>query len=276
MDRSLRLALGLGFVLSVPAAVTAGCFLDKEPVCVLDGDCPNGDTCTAGRCQPRKCKSDTECGVSSQCVTHTCESGTCKADFKTGPLPADQQTPNDCQKRTCDGRGNLETVADPTDVPLDDGNPCTDEVCDASGGAHPFSMAGAGCQLTAVDQGVCDGAGMCVQCVSSDTCTAGDHPRCSDHHCVSCDNGVQDGDEQDVDCGGACPQQCILGTCTMDSDCKTGLSCSVGVCRWANGHSCANDAECKSLLCAAQTCQACTTNSECASQHCNAGACSAP
>jgi hypothetical protein len=280
MSNTLRLALGLGFVLGLPAALAAGCFLDREGACSLDGECPPGDACTGGRCQPKPCKSDAECGVSNECVTHTCVDGTCKAAFRTGPLPAEQQTPNDCLQRSCDGRGNVQTLPDSTDVPLDDGNACTDEVCGADGGEHPFSMAGAACLLTAVDDGVCDGAGTCVQCVASASCTSGDHPRCWDHHCVSCDNGVQDGDEQEVDCGGACPQQCALGPCTMDADCKSGLQCSGGLCRWANGHSCTNDSECKSLLCAgptdAKTCQACTTNNQCASQHCSSGACSAP
>lgn len=279
MNRPLHLALGLCITLSLPAVVTAGCFMDREDPCTLDSQCGQGNVCTAGRCKPKPCKSDAECGVSNECVTHTCAAGTCKADFRTGPLPAEQQTPNDCLKRSCDGHGNIESLPDTTDVPLDDGDPCTDEVCGAEGAEHPFSAAGAVCALTAVDQGVCDGAGVCVQCVSSDGCTVGVEPRCRDHQCVSCSNGVQDGDEQGVDCGGACPAQCILGPCTMDADCKAGLQCGNGLCRLANGASCANDAECKSMLCAGtseKTCQACTANSQCASLQCSAGVCAAP
>ncbi|MFO7563917.1 MAG: hypothetical protein R6X02_14820 [Enhygromyxa sp.] len=47
----------------------------------------------------------------------------------------------------------------------------------------------------------------------------------------SCFNGVQDGDETDVDCGGSCGDTCLDGDlCMVDGDCITGL-CNTGVCK---------------------------------------------
>ncbi len=46
----------------------------------------------------------------------------------------------------------------------------------------------------------------------------------------SCDNGLQDGDETDVDCGGDTCQPCSVGqTCLVDPDCRSGV-CDDGVC----------------------------------------------
>ena len=47
----------------------------------------------------------------------------------------------------------------------------------------------------------------------------------------TCINGVRDGDESDVDCGGSCPAGCGVGQgCGDNSDCASNL-CTDGVCR---------------------------------------------
>ena len=48
------------------------------------------------------------------------------------------QTPGDCKNEVCDGNGKVTPVPDDADVPLDDGNPCTDEACSA-GAPSPSS-----------------------------------------------------------------------------------------------------------------------------------------
>ncbi len=76
---------------------------------------------------------------------------------------------------------------------------------------------------------VCNGAGSCVACVSDQDCS-GDHAHCSPAGCTSCNDGVQNGDESDVDCGGAC-QKCSLGQrCVMKKDCGPHLDCENGIC----------------------------------------------
>ena len=47
----------------------------------------------------------------------------------------------------------------------------------------------------------------------------------------TCFNGVQDGDETDVDCGGMCQNTCLDGgLCMIDGDCIADL-CNMGVCK---------------------------------------------
>ncbi|HVX90321.1 MAG TPA: carbohydrate-binding protein [Candidatus Paceibacterota bacterium] len=81
----------------------------------------------------------------------------------------------------------------------------------------------------------CGSGGSCTQtadCSTGFTCAGGScHPLCetnpTDPHCVanSCVNGMKDGSETDVDCGGNCPD-CGKGQkCGSDADCGSGLSC---------------------------------------------------
>jgi hypothetical protein len=136
--------------------------------------------------------------------------------------------------------------------------------------------------MNKMNEGVCDGLGTCVECVSSTDCHAGEQARCDSgqHVCVSCSNGVEDSDELGVDCGGACPLKCVLEGCAADLDCASG-HCSGGQCRLANAAACTGNAQCESLHCVTQgatkTCQACNGSSACATgQQCVNGACSAP
>lgn len=281
MKSPLRTALGLAFALSVPAAAALGCILGMEQACTEESDCSKGNLCAAGACQPRPCMSDAECGATTECEAHACVGGKCQTTEAPAGSLAMMQLPGDCQRRTCDGHGNLETVLDPSDVPPDDGNPCTDEVCGADGAAlHQSSMPESAC-MNGTNAGVCDGLGSCVECVSNADCLAGDHPRCDSgaHACISCSNGVADTDELGVDCGGSCPLKCVLEGCAADPECSSG-HCSGGQCRLANAQACTGNAQCTSLHCVAQgptkTCQACNGSSPCSSGQCVSGACTAP
>ena len=82
----------------------------------------------------------------------------------------------------------------------------------------------------------CDNAThQCVQksCEKDEDC--GKTAKCfradeSKGYCVSCSNGVADGDETDVDCGGSCSTKCANGKkCLQNSDCTNG-TCSNNVC----------------------------------------------
>jgi hypothetical protein len=66
----------------------------------------------------------------------------------------------------------------------------------------------------------------------------------------ACDDGVENGDESDVDCGGSC-DPCDDGDgCGDPNDCTSGR-CVAGVCtaRIATGAACAADGECASGMC---------------------------
>ena len=100
----------------------------------------------------------------------------------------------------------------------------------------------------------------------------------------SCMDGLRDGNESDVDCGGACPSRCLNGAmCSTDLDCasshcddvgrcapmpdprcddgmqngtETGVDCG-GVCPACDiGQPCAGGTDCSSGVCEGQTCRA--------------------
>ncbi|MEZ4459947.1 MAG: EGF domain-containing protein [bacterium] len=85
-------------------------------------------------------------------------------------------------------------------------------------------------------------------------------PDTSDGSTTFCDNGVLDGDETDVDCGGSC-DACALGSaCVEATDCAQG-TCLDGVCALAVGSECQADDECGSGRCeAVGEQQICTTD----------------
>jgi hypothetical protein len=146
------------------------------------------------------CASTLGCVVETECRTVTCPGATCQT---TNAPPGKRlaQIAHDCTRRQCDGAGNVILVAEPGDAPEDDGNPCTIEDCDDA--TPPNAPAGTGCI-----NGVCDGLG----------------------HCATCDDGIRNGNETDVDCGGPeCPH-CDGEVCSGDpSGCQSG-HCVDGVC----------------------------------------------
>jgi len=67
-------------------------------------------------------------------------------------------------------------VADACVSTCDDGNQCTDDgVCDPVSGCpgSTDSPAGTACDFATVGDGLCDGAGACVECLTATDCTGG-------------------------------------------------------------------------------------------------------
>jgi hypothetical protein len=98
------------------------------------------------------------------------------------------------------------------------------------------------------DGGICDGAGECVECLGDEMCPG---EVCLQGECVplECTNGMQDGDESDVDCGGSCPG------CLNDQHCDDPF-------------------DCQSLFCPNGTCQPCGGPGECPDRtYCSEGVC---
>ena len=77
----------------------------------------------------------------------------------------------------------------------------------------------------------------CTLAAIGDPCTA--DPQCSTGVCVGgfcaanrCSDGIKNGTETDVDCGGVACSACALGDdCAQTSDCASGAVCSAGICR---------------------------------------------
>lgn len=136
---------------SEPRPVDTPCGVDDALYCDGAGNCVG-------------CTSTTQCPAPpNACVVATCDaSGTC-GTANTG-VPT--QVPGDCRKLVCDGSGSppLDT-ADDMDVPIDDGNPCTPNVC-ANGAPLPIP------DNTVCASGKCC-AGSCIA-ASSDPANCGE------------------------------------------------------------------------------------------------------
>jgi slime mold repeat-containing protein len=234
-----------GELLLPPKALGTACATSGGQVC--DG---------AGAC--------VACNVTADCAPtgDDCVIAVCNADKTCGTVNAAAgvqvsfalQTKGNCQTIYCDGMGSSGPMINNTDVP-DDGNPCTVESCVAG---VPMSAPGP----SGVDCGVgqkCNAAGKCgcadsTQCVAPDTCGGGNPGTtftcgCTKTTCAAlgatcgqpsdgcyatlmCNNGVKNGAETDVDCGGGggCATPCTMGkVCKVDTDCGSG-HCADGVC----------------------------------------------
>ncbi len=152
--------------------------------------------------------------------------------------PNRDQTAGDCQQRVCDGAGDAESVSDDADVP-DDGQDCTEDGCQDGTPTHdPAAGAcdedgGAVCADPAGPK-----AGTCVECNVDADCTGSDvcDPAMMSNTCVdpSCADGVLNGDETDVDCGGTCAPCANTDDCLVASDCASGF-CNANVCSPCGG-----------------------------------------
>jgi hypothetical protein len=226
----------------------------------VEGECGSADACP---------------GEDTACRSRTCESGLCGvADAPQGTPTDGEQIDGDCKVEVCNGAGSPELVEDASDIPADDGLGCTAEVCQGGLPVHPFEQAGAACNENGGK--VCDGAGLCVECVVTSDCGVG---VCQASQCVpeSCVNGVFDpgSGETATDCGGPCAP-CVNGSgcvvaddcqsgycmgaicapCTLDSQCPEEAFCGSSVCLQDKpaGHPCTSAAQCETGSCADSVC----------------------
>jgi len=143
-----------------------------------------------------------------------------------------------------------------------------------------------GCADPCIDDGLSqENPSMCPGASGSDT-TDGPEPTTTDPTAdetsdpPSCDNGIQDGDETDVDCGGSCQDKCGGGQgCEVGDDCtsqecgmgmtcegpsctdglqngdETDVDCGGGSCPpCEDGDTCNVGPDCESMMCADGTC----------------------
>lgn len=150
-----------------------------------------------------------DCDDKNPCTTDACDGkGGCKHVSNTGPCDADgsECTLDQCKDGAC--------APGPSKICVDDGNPCTDDVC----------VAGVGCGKAKADGGVCvDGAGFCA----IGACLAG-----------KCQGGVTNGCDDKNICtkdacdatSGKCSFQPVDGPCDDASACSLNDACKAGVC----------------------------------------------
>ncbi len=173
------------------------------------------------------CTMASQCpGVTTDCAAPACTGGVCGTAFTTAGTATSTQTAGDCQTAVCDGQGNTTSQENDADTPTPT-NACTTGAC--SGGVPVFPPTAAGSTCNQNGGTVCDGAGNCVQCLTNADCASGVCTAMSTCAAPSCTDGLQDGNETDVDCGGTCPV-CATGQhCAVPADCAADL-CTSGIC----------------------------------------------
>jgi hypothetical protein len=199
----------------------------------------------------------------------------CRAESITCPCEADTEcgpAPGECRVWKC-----LQGVCRKRNAP--EGSPCSTGFCDGADGAESYPVA------------------QCVACTNDSHCGGG---YCGEvHECGRCDNGIQDGDEWGIDCGGRCPT-CLGNSCSSDAECITGF-CTDGTCCDGRCHDecayCHDSGECMYVpqfaadndplcvgemacngggVCALGPSEPCLSNSECASLKCANNVCTGP
>ncbi|HTV18039.1 MAG TPA: hypothetical protein VMG12_05195 [Polyangiaceae bacterium] len=168
---------------------------------------------------------------------------------------------------------------------------CAGAACDAgnggdggNGGAASEPCVGTECPApperpdagAACAAGACDSNDDCASSICSDGCCA----------LATCSDGVANGGESGVDCGGACAARCGSGQgCRSTSDCAAGLGCPASLARCtpaACDNGVLDGAEIR-VDCGGGECAGCAdgteceTGADCASASCSgAGLCAAP
>jgi subtilisin-like proprotein convertase family protein len=235
-------------------------------ICDDGAYCTVGETCTAGACGGG---SSLDCTDGNECTTDVCNETSDDCDHPAvvdGTPCADGEfcTINDnCSGGVCGGAAN----------PCDDGNACTNDVCDEIGD---------GCVSTPVTDGTpCDDQAWCTigETCTTGVCGGGIARSCSDGNpCTTdtCDDGndsctnTPSGDGSVCDDGAYCSQgeTCNGGVCGGGSprDCSDGEVCTADICDEsidecindgpsANGNACDDGLYCtQNDVCSSGTC----------------------
>ncbi len=258
------------------------CYQAQVTSCTADADCGAGSTCVQGECRvpvtgkppvctfPSDCSANATCGQNDTCYVQGASSCSTSSDCGAGEYCVFSQcstvTPpisgctNDsacpqgaiCSQGTC-WAPHVTSCAAATDCAA--GGACMQGACYAASQASDTCVTGTDCV-----SGVCDS--------TTNTCTQS-----------GCNNGIKDGQETAVDCGGPSCGACGAGkSCLVNSDCQS-ANCVQGVCQ---APTCTDgiknqdetDIDCGGTVC--QPCSegsACLQNSDCATDICSGTTC---
>lgn len=108
--------------------------------------------------------------------------------------------------------------------------------CPAATQCHSWACVDALCTpvnavaRTTCAQGVCSNTSPseCVQCVEDEDCPGQPGAHCGLGQCFRCDDGIQNGREHGIDCGGPC-KDCLGKFCASPDECISGF-CADGRC----------------------------------------------
>jgi plastocyanin len=224
-----------------------------------------------------ECDADEDCpGTVDPCKVGACFSGACGLGSAPDGKPTPTQTNGDCKMNVC--MGGVEVAANDEMDAFDDNNTCTEDVCSDGTPMSVPGPVGEPCMQNGGFQ--CNAAGLCVVCLIDGDCLAGES--CVGGFCAepSCVDGVKNGAETDVDCGGPCPSKCGPGgSCKMNSDCAS-ASCAAATltcdstCNDGFKGGAETDVDCGGGACpACGVMKACGADADCATTVCSGGTC---
>lgn len=178
------------------------------------------------------CMVDTDCPPpENECITVSCSSTkTCSYANVPQGTPTLTQVDGDCMVYQCSGNGAIDNVENFAD-PANDMKECTTDKCQLGGATTHAVMLDKACSQNGGK--VCALGGDCVECSNTIDCAAG--KTCSANDCIdqSCFNGLKDGSESDINCGGPNCYPCGTNkSCVISSDCAS-LVCKAGKCQAA-------------------------------------------
>lgn len=185
--------------------------------CAVDADCFN-NVCAVAFNPPvlacLECRIDSDCDRFGSPSAFRCHSNFCFECAINSDCPRPGQRP---EQNKC-----VEPFIGATCPP---GKPCVCRACRD--------------EVDCPQGQLCDETGACVPCAQAQ----GGQVHAA--QCIAdCTNGVKDGDETDVDCGGSCAQQFPFQQCAV-------------------GQQCLGNADCASEVCEGNTCRECRVKDHC-------------
>jgi len=258
---------------TIPIYAPAGhaCDLDED-VCTLDTCDGDGSCVVSGDLETCSAQS-----ANNPCWTYSCvkKSGCVRSTFVSGASCDDLNpcTSND----TCTVTPSGQEGCLGTPLPIDDGNPCTDDGC-AGGVVEHTPIDGVVC---AVPDDLCQGSGLCEGgvCKTSPAVDCDDDDVCTVDSCVpgtgACAH-TPAADGTDCDDGDACTTldrcasgQCaglVLGNCCGNGLCEDGERCGCSDCDGVScddGLACTDGDQCADGQCVGAPISGCCGNGVC-------------
>lgn len=247
-----------------PTTPDAGTCLATGGTCSSDMDCCRGLFCdTHSRCACHPAGStilDGMSGACNRCCSRRCMGGACAVATEGQFCMVD----TDCDTSFCDAG----VCATPD---------CPPGFVDCNGSEAD------GCEATLDSPENCGSCGNACPAVPFPhmvaTCSSGTCSRACQGSWFDCNDNLADGCEVNLaETGGRCGCT-MVGACSRESDCCTGV-CNEGSCCGRTGDYCASDFDCcfGGHICRGERCcrtfdTACSSDSDCCSNLCNAGRC---
>ena len=268
---------------------------DIGQACELDNDCISG-ICQDATCVEKRCddsdqnglETDVDCGGQ---FCGPCDDGKrCKDDSDCVSLVCNMEV---CAVPTCEDQ-----TQNGTETGVDCGSTC-EQCADGQGcGADTDCVSGvcAGdlCAVPSCEDMTANGAETDVDCGGADCGPCADGMACAkDVDCVSgvcdvatgscsapaCDDGEMNGDETDVDCGGAtCApclprKKCLIGTDCISKQCDMNGECTTPACDDFIQNGDETDVDCGGSCGGCADMRMCTVGDDCRSLICQNGTC---